>query len=172
MSVKKPHVQTDWLVRLYTAEHLTLRQIGAVAGMSAQAVQARLRSVKVEASEGEWVAGQCAFCGEPVRRPRSRSRRRIRMFCSNAHYYAALAATHYVGWRHGQRLARAIVAQHFDLEPAHVVHHKDGDDRHNDLVNLAVYASQAEHMAAHRGREVSPLWDGAHAGDPARPRPA
>lgn len=110
----------------------------------------------------------CAFCGEYSQRVASRTRngdhrRKMRMYCSQDHYMAALARSNYVPWRQGGRIARAAVAKHFPLEDAHIVHHKDDNQRHNELSNLAVFASHAEHMAHHRGRPVVPLWDGATA---------
>ena len=159
--LKRPDIDTALLGRLYTKDHLTLRQIAAKVGMSATAVHARLTRIGVTAREGEWITRRCAYCGEPVQRPRSRSRGKLRVFCNDEHYYALLAASGFVEWRHGSRLARAVVAQHFALQPEHVVHHKDDDQRHNDLANLAVYASNADHMAHHRGRKVAVIWDGA-----------
>jgi len=58
----------------------------------------------------------------------------------------------------GIRLARAVVAQHYPLTREQVVHHVDGNQRNNDLVNLEVYASQADHMAVHHGQAVEPVW--------------
>jgi len=57
-----------------------------------------------------------------------------------------------------------MLAQHFALAPDHVVHHKDDNNRHNDLANLAVFADQADHMRHHRGVAVDTLWDGAACG--------
>ena len=159
--LKRPDVDTDVLARLYTKDHLTLRQIAAKVGISATAVSDRLTRIGVTAKDGTWVTRRCAYCGEPVRRPRSRSRGKLRVFCNDEHYYALLGDSGYTPWRHGSRLARAIVAQHFDLQPEQIVHHKDDNQRHNDLSNLAVFASHADHMAQHRGRQIQPVWDGA-----------
>ena len=49
------------------------------------------------------------------------------------------------------------------LHTGEVVHHKDGNDRNNDRSNLAVYASQSDHLKAHHGKTpVTPVWDGAN----------
>jgi len=37
-----------------------------------------------------------------------------------------------------------------DLQPGEVVHHRNGDRKDNRRENLAVFPSQAEHMAEHR----------------------
>ena len=63
-------------------------------------------------------------------------------------------------WRHGQRLARAKVAEVFPLQPQHVVHHDDKDDRNNTLRNLHVFATSGDHLRYHRGMDVSPIWCG------------
>lgn len=159
--LKRPDVDTAQLERLYTKDHLTLRQIAAKVGISASAVSNRLTRIGVTAKDGTWVTRRCAYCGELVQRPRSRSRGKLRVFCNDEHYYALLGDSGFVEWRHGSRLARAIVAQHFDLQREQIVHHKDDNQRHNDLANLAVYASHADHMAHHRGRQVETVWDGA-----------
>lgn len=43
---------------------------------------------------------------------------------------------------------RLVMEQHLGryLEPTEVVHHIDGNPRNNDISNLRLYASQAEHM--------------------------
>src|SRR3990167_6670628 len=162
--LKRPDVDTDLLARLYTKDHLTLRQIAVKVGISATAVSGRLTRIGVTAKDGVWITRRCAYCGEPVQRPRSRSRGKLRVFCNDEHYYALLGDSGYTPWRHGSRLARAIVAQHFDLQPEQIVHHKDGDQRHNDLSNLAGSASHANHMGHRRGRQGAAVWEGASPG--------
>lgn len=153
-------VKTQDLVVLYIEKHLTLREIGQLKGMSATAVMKRLRSAGITREQGERVERHCAYCGITVSQPRSQSHN-VRAYCSNEHYYAARSNPQYVQWRQGGRLARAIVSQHYRLSPIEVVHHKDGNQRHNDLANLEVYATQADHLAMHHGRQVVPVWDGA-----------
>jgi hypothetical protein len=36
----------------------------------------------------------------------------------------------------------------------------DKDNRHNDLSNLWVFASSADHMSFHRGGDAQPIWRG------------
>lgn len=157
--MRKP-VNTQELVVLYTEKHLTLREIGQLKGMSATAVMKRLRSVGITRKQGERVERICAYCGITISQSRSQSHN-DKAYCSAEHYYAARSNPQYVEWRNGSRLARAIVSQHYRLSPIEVVHHKDGNQRHNDLANLEVYATQADHMAKHHGRQVAPVWDGA-----------
>jgi hypothetical protein len=159
MGYRKPDVD-DHIIALYTKQHLTLRQIGVQVGMSAQGVQKRLQRNGITSDQGEWVETVCDFCGSPLRVTRSRWRSTTKNHCNPACYYASLENPGYHPCRQGQRLARALVAQHFPLLPDHVVHHWDGNTRNNDRSNLAVFASQSDHMAHHRGRSVAPIWDG------------
>lgn len=159
--LRRPDVDTAELVRLFTELHLTLREIGRMVGMTAQGVSRRLRKAGTKAQAGTWITKPCAYCGIELKRQRSRSHRRENWYCCNEHYYAARSNPQFAKWRHGSRLARAIVSQHYPLSPVEIVHHKDGDERNNDISNLAVYASNSDHMAAHHGRAIEPVWDGA-----------
>lgn len=157
----RKRVSTQHLVVLYTEKHLTMEEIGRIVGMSRQGVMKRLHAVGVTREDGTRVKRPCAYCGVVVDRPRSQARPRLSAYCSPEHYYASLENPEFQQWRHGGRLARAIVSQHYPLQRDHVVHHIDGNQRNNDLANLQVYASQADHMAVHRGRHVDSVWDGA-----------
>jgi hypothetical protein len=155
---------TPRVVALYTEQHLTVREIGRVVGMSGQAVHRRLQKAGITREQGERIVSPCAYCGVEVNRPRSRGFRREAMYCTAEHYYASRGNPAFRPWRQGGRLARAIVSQHYPLSRDEVVHHVDGDQRHNDLSNLAVYASHADHLAAHHGRQIDPVWRGRDAG--------
>lgn len=157
------HVHTQDLVVWYTVHHLTLREIGRLVGMSATAVMKRLRKVGIVGRDGQRIIRPCGYCGIDVNRPRSQGLRKDQVYCCVEHYYASLENPEYQQWRHGGRLARAIVAQHYPLQREQVVHHKDGNQKNNDLANLAVYADQQSHLAVHRGRNVQPVWDGVDA---------
>ena len=152
------------LAALYTREHLTLREIGARVGMSGAGVWNRLKQLGVTAQQGEWVRAICALCTSPIRVRRKRWRTNRRVFCSAEHYYASRENPEYFASRNGSRLARAIVSQHFALGPEHVVHHVDSNQAHNDLANLEVYASHADHMRRHHRSPAQPIWRGAHHG--------
>lgn len=61
----------------------------------------------------------------------------------------------YVRVRRGGKLIylhRYVMAQHLgrDLTEKEVVHHNDENPRNNDLSNLTLFASQAEHLDFHR----------------------
>ncbi len=116
-----------------------MRQIAAMVGISHAAVHHRLKAAGITREQGTWIASTCSYCGVAFKRRRSQARHTKGSFCCAEHYYASRESD-YVPWRHGQRLARAIVSQHFDLQPLHVVHHVDKDNRNNDLSNLEVYS--------------------------------
>ena len=143
---------------MYIVDHLTLREIGTRLKISHSCVAKRLRAAGITSEQGEWVNKECEFCGKEYKIARSREGNK---YCSQACYSAAITSPKSHLWRHGQRLARLIVRQHFDLQDDYVVHHIDGDDRNNDRRNLVVYASQADHISAHRGGKARPIWVGA-----------
>ena len=163
-------VETQQLVVWVNHQRLPMREVEQLSGMTRQAIWKRLhrahcyipRRVKGGAP-GVMIEVNCAWCSTPLKRHRRKvlKLKTMRSFCNAECYYAALEAPGYFPWRHGSRLARSIVAQRFALEREHIVHHKDGDQRNNDVKNLAVYASNSAHMAHHRGRKVDTLWDGA-----------
>lgn len=106
------------------------------------------------------ISASCWVCQTPIVRPPSKLAKSRRLFCSQACYHS-LRQGKYVPWRQGQRRARLVVAKYFDLQPQHVVHHEDSDNRNNSLSNLRVFSSQSDHMAYHHGVSgVRPLWDG------------
>jgi hypothetical protein len=165
MNIKRRLKPQD-IVGLATIQHLPPSQIAPIAGISRQAVWKILRKQGVNTSKGPEgftrVRYLCDFCGKPSEMTRARWRNTQKHYCSAACYYADLENPGYHPWRHGQRLARAIVSQYFHLEDGNVVHHKDGDSRNNDRSNLAVFQSQSDHIKHHRGQAVNPVWDGSN----------
>ena len=160
--MRQNRLKTQDIVVMYTQQHLTMRQIAKLCGLSAAAVLKRLRSVGITSSQGEWVNTQCGFCGKDLKVRRAKARKNIENYCSTSCYAGSRANPNFHYWRHGTRLARLIVGMYFKLTPEMIVHHKDGDDRNNNLTNLAVFANQSDHMKHHHGkRAVTFIWDGA-----------
>lgn len=156
------HIKTQDLVAWYIDGHFTLRQIAKLSGISPPAVHKRLARAGITREQGTWVTVKCDMCGKDFRKHRAYWRRSIEHYCNRECQAASMESPGYKPWRQGQRLARAIVAQYRRLEPGEIVHHKDGDDRNNDRSNLAVYASNSDHIKAHHGKSrVEPIWDGA-----------
>lgn len=163
-------VSTQDLVVLVNKEKLSLEEVEARTGMSRQGIWKRLKTAGVfiprsapGGAPGKRTKVACGYCGVLVERYQQTlvKLRQMQAFCNPECYAASLAQHPYEAWRQGCRLARVIVSQHFPLQHEHIVHHKDGDERNNDLSNLMVFASNADHMAHHRGRKVLALFDGA-----------
>lgn len=161
-------IETPQLVVWANELRLPMDEIMRRSGMTRVGIWKRLKAAGAfiprcapEGAPGIWVTVPCAFCGTGVKRRKRLVLRTMKQFCTQNCYFASLEKPGYVHSRHGCRLARAIVHLHFALQPEHIVHHKDGDERNNDKANLAVYASQADHMAHHRGKHVKTVWDGA-----------
>ena len=110
----------------------------------------------------ELVPLACSHCDTPMGQRRVSWGLDSRVFCGQRCYYAYRRNPKFIQSRHGTRKARALVAKVFALRPEHVVDHRDGDERNNNIGNLRVYASQSDHMKMHHGKScVDPLWDGA-----------
>jgi len=157
---KQPQVNTDQMVTLYIEQHLTCAEIGRIFGMSRVAVWKRLQWAGISAQQGEHVKVKCDHCAGEYDLTRARWRASRKHFCSDQCYYAALYNPNYHFHRHGLRLARKVVSEHFDLSDSNIVHHVDGNNRHNELSNLWVFSNQSEHMRFHRGGNALPIWRG------------
>lgn len=154
----------EQLIRLYVSDHLTMQEIADKLKITRQAVWNRLNWLGVKAEQGERVSLNCDFCGKIYEIPRSKWKKGTR-YCSQDCYFLARFNPQYRQDRHCQRLARVIVSQHFPLAQEHVVHHKDGNNKNNNIDNLAVFASQSDHLIFHHGRRKilpAPIWDGAN----------
>jgi hypothetical protein len=145
---------------MYVRQHLTLRQIGALIGMTATGVMKALRRAGVTAEQGEHVSVTCSQCGCVFDKTRSTWKNHIDHYCTQQCYAASLFNPDYNQNRGGQLRARAVVAKLFDLMPAHVVHHHDCDNTHNDPSNLAAFACGGDHVSYHRGGPNRMIWDG------------
>ena len=109
-----------------TQQHLTLREIGTLVGLSHSGVQFRLRHAGIKSSDGERAMVYCNYCNKEMNRTRGRIKSNLKHYCCQDHYYANLSMDNkYIPWRHGSNIARSIVAIHFQLEKDHIVHHKD-----------------------------------------------
>jgi hypothetical protein len=108
----------------------------------------------------------CTTCGKIFIKNKAHVRNNKNLFCSRECYTAYLEAGNgvgpYIKNRHGQRIARTIVSEHFELKQGHVVHHKDRNCLNNLIENLMVFATQGDHIRFHRlGPDyVHPIWEG------------
>jgi hypothetical protein len=160
MMRKRRKIDVETAVTLYTVQHLTCAEIGRILGVSRFGIWKALKSAGVNSRDGEWVECVCAQCGGPFNKPRSRWRKQRNHFCTEQCYFDSLANPAYNYSRQGQRVARKVVSLHFDLVPGYVVHHWDSNTENNELKNLAVFESNAQHMSFERGGNDRPIWDG------------
>ena len=164
--MRRNTVTTPYLVELIVKRHRKINEVANLVGMSRQAIYNRLRHANVNPSHARWLSLPCAFCGSPIRRRwRLRSHTpNARSFCGRACYAGYRLNPNFYESRHGTRLSRLIVGKYFSLDNDMIVHHKDGDERNNDLANLCVFASHSDHMKYHHSKsKVEPLWDGINA---------
>ncbi len=149
------------IIRHYTKDHLTLREIGRLEQVSAVAVFKVLKRHGIHRTDGTWVQTTCGHCHAPITVKRAVWRKRQHSYCDTDCYFAKRKNPKYFQSRHGQRKARlAVRAAGFPLLKSHVVHHHDGDNRNNAIQNLAVFESQRDHMRFHHTGQPDPIWDG------------
>jgi len=153
---------TDYELKSLYESNVKINKIAEFAGMTRQGVWKRLKRLGLHVDRHGTIDVVCAFCGAELKRFRTRASTRHSNYCNQECYFASRENPNYIPWRHGQRLARAIVAQHIRLTHEMVIHHVDGNNKNNDLSNLAVYASQSAHMMHHHGKsQAKPIWTGA-----------
>ena len=151
------------IVQRYSNELVPAAQLAAEYGVTRQAIYKVLKSHGVDTSKRR-ISSTCCACGKLIYLQKSRLRNRINVFCNDKCYKAYLNAGNapYIKHRQGQRVARAKVAEVFDLDDNNVVHHIDKNNFNNRIDNLMVFSSQGDHIRYHRlGPDfVSPIWDG------------
>lgn len=142
-----------------------LRLIAERHGVTRQTVHAVIRQAGVGLRE-KAERRECAHCGKALRVRLYRAERTAHSYCGQPCYVARIrdAGSGFEAHRQGQRRGRAVVGVFYPLAEGNVVHHIDGDQANNDVGNLMVFRSQADHMRWHRaGLEASgvvPLWRG------------
>lgn len=160
IKAKRNRVDMERVGSLYTVQHLTTRQIGALMGVSHAAIYKALLRLGISSDQGERVDVTCFVCGASFSKARSQWRNKLRHYCTEACYGKSMENPAYNPSRTGQRMARNVVRRYYDLLPSQVVHHHDSNCNHNDVSNLAIFATQAEHMSYERGGYAKPIWDG------------
>jgi hypothetical protein len=158
------------IIKAYSVDLVPMIKLAEDYGVSRMAIHKMLNkrgvNTKKGAGGGTRVQAKCTQCGKLHERTRSNFRGKNLLFCGHECYYTWLKnggkeGTEFIAHRHSSRLARELVREVFALQPQHIVHHKDRDERNNKLSNLAVFASAGDHMKHHRGVKVEYLWDGA-----------
>src|SRR5436190_24282989 len=97
------------IVTFYTKQHLTIRAIAKIEGISGAGVWKNLKAAGVQRTSGTRVQTVCSVCSKPISVGRARWRDAGNVHCSPACYDKRRANPSYVQHRHGQRLARKAV---------------------------------------------------------------
>jgi len=159
-----PKEKVDIITR-YEDELETMSNLAKEYGITRQGVYKILKKAAVDTSNNK-IPVTCTACGGTILRSRSKIRKNYNHFCNYDCYFAYLEAGNgmgeYVSNRHGQRIARTVVSQHFELQQNHIVHHEDRNALNNRIDNLRVFANQGDHVRYHRFGPgyVMPIWDG------------
>jgi hypothetical protein len=77
------------MARLWVKDHLTLRQIGRLAGLSQTMVWKHMKALGVSSQDATNPTFICQHCGKPYRRARSYARVDRPVFCGRRCYVAA-----------------------------------------------------------------------------------
>lgn len=162
------------IIKAYSEDLEPIMSLALKYNKTRQAIWKMLKKAGIDTCKSK-IAVSCTTCGAIIHRPKCQIRNRHNVFCDTNCYYSFLAAgsAHITETeqRRGNRRARVIVKQYFDLQPEHIVHHEDRFALNNQLWNLKVFATQGDHIRYHhRLRDlehhnlstiiVEPIWDG------------
>ena len=149
------------IIEAYTVDLWPLQEIADVLHVSRTSVQRFLKKQGIDTSKHQ-ITVSCATCGANLQRTRKRVRKQRNHFCGLDCYHSFLDAGRNPSRtsRMGQRLAREVVSKLFDLQPEHIVHHKDRNQFNNNPSNLMVFKNQGDHIKHHhseRDRHINRL---------------
>ena len=148
------------IVEAYSIHLTPATELADKYGVTRQGIYKILKASGVDTTK-KLIPVSCTVCGKILYRNKARIRRQLNHFCSPECYGSFLkAGTTPVNSRHGQRIARTIVSQHFQLQDLHVVHHESHNQLDNSLDNLRVFACQGDHIRYHHQLDVEPIWSG------------
>jgi YHS domain-containing protein len=128
------------------------------------AIYKTLKKAGVDTKKG-LIEVSCSNCNSTIPAHKSRIRNQKYIFCDRDCYINFLKNNNYIQSRHGQRIARQIISEHFNLGDKMVCHHEDGNCLNNDINNLRVFHNQGDHIRYHRGFDVNPIWNGRSLGE-------
>ena len=149
------------IIEAYTNDLTPMITLASTYKVTRQRIWQMLKDAGVDTGKRKLTV-TCTQCCKPMQRTKARIRRTTHHFCSIECYYAWLESNSISkgAWRQGLRIARHVVSKHFTLQPGYVVHHIDGDNHNNDILNLMVFACNGDHTRYHRGFDAIPLFNG------------
>lgn len=137
---------------LYLNKHLTLAEIAKVYGKSRQRIWQLIKLSGISTQTAERFKLHCPQCDREFETTRKRFRTTSLRYCSSECYQAhRLACSSYNPTRTGQRHSKAVIEAHLGrpLQGKETIHHLDGNCDNNNVDNLVLFASHAEHIRYH-----------------------
>ena len=179
-----PEAHRD-IIEAYTIDLWPIQEIANVLHVSKTTVHRFLNAQGIDTSKRR-ITVSCTTCGRPIERTRAKVRKQRNHFCGLDcyHFFLDVGRTPSMPTRAGQRIAREVVSKYFDLQPEHVVHHKDRNAFNNNPSNLMVFRNNGDHIKYHHANRdkyanqltqktehreawerynhttIEPLWDG------------
>ena len=146
-----------WTEKLYSAN-----MIAKEMGFSRYGIIKCLNKYGIDTSKNGGVWVKCSYCGKQIKFPKFRARKNEKTYCNQDCYLKDLHNPGFVEWRQGTRRARKVVEKVFDIQPEHIPHHIDGDQRNNNIDNLMVFESSSDHHKWHRldNPGIIPIFNG------------
>jgi len=157
--------QREEVVRAFTEDLRPMVDIAEAYNVTRQAIHKIIKRAGIDIGAASVMKVSCFACGAELTRPRCHIRSRVNCFCDYECYEAYLQAgngNEYKPNRKGQRIARKVVSEFYDLQPGQVVHHEDRDCLNNKVGNLSVFNNQGDHVRYHRlgVNYARPVWSG------------
>jgi hypothetical protein len=150
-------ISKEELEDLYLNRHLTCEEIGRLYGRTRARISQFLKLYGIDTSKAEKFNITCPQCGKEFETYRKHFNSTGIRYCSAQCYHLHRSSiSDYSPSRQGQRTARAVMASHLhrDLFDSEVVHHMDGNCDNNDIDNLVLFISQAEHLRFHHQMRI------------------
>lgn len=153
--IKRDKVDYNTLHTLYISHLLPVNEIARRIDRTRARVWQLLKEYNLHDKNRKQVVSICAYCGQQFNIVQSKANKGFKRYCCAEHYHEhrRVVGGHKEN-RHGRRIARKKIKDWlgFPLPPSCVVHHEDGDCLNNDLNNIYVFPSHAEHLKYHHAK--------------------
>ena len=145
-------IVTEDALKMWHKDLYSMQMIADVFEVSTTAVRRYLRKHGVDTSKAaSKQTVVCNYCNKEFTKNRCNARKTRKHYCSHKCYHADLKNPNYIRNNMSSRKARAAIRDvGFHLSPTDIVHHIDGNGANNDINNLMVFRSQADHLRWHR----------------------
>jgi hypothetical protein len=147
---------------MYLNQHLTMKEIGHIFGVTRQAVYKTFKHYDIPTVTAERFSVPCDYCNKEFETTRKVWKSSMTHYCSQGCYHAHRSSiTPFEGRpnKHGMRIARKVMEIHLKrpLKDGEVVHHEDKDNTNNHIDNLILFVSQSEHLRYHHQKRIASL---------------